>query len=237
MGRVERSSPGAADLASRVPVRIVIADDHEKYRQLMALVVEMDGGAQVIGQASNGAEAAQEYERLRPDLLLMDVRMPGVGGIEACRLVRDADPRARILMLTMSDDEEDLYEAIKAGASGYLLKDMPAETVADAIRRVHDGHAIISPGLAATLMAEFGRLAAEAGPGEDPCVPLLVDREVQVLQLLARGQDVPGAAAHLGVSEHVVKEEVRSVLDKLHLHARAEAVAPARRHPLSLRDE
>jgi len=103
-------------------------------------------------------------QRVTPEVVLMDVRMPGVWGIEACRLIREAVPSARILMLTMSDDESDLFEAIKAGASGYLLKDLPGEEVADAIRRVHDGQAIIPPGMAATLLTEFTRLSQEPEP-------------------------------------------------------------------------
>ena len=119
------------------PIRVMIADDHDLYRRGMQVVVELDGTAQVVGEASNGADAVEVCQRVTPEVVLMDVRMPGVGGIEACRLIREAVPSARILMLTMSDDESDLFEAIKAGASGYLLKDLPGEEVADAIRRVN----------------------------------------------------------------------------------------------------
>src|SRR5690242_5998717 len=164
----------------------MIADDHDLYRRGMQVVVELDGSAEVVGEASNGIEAVEVCVRVQPDVVLMDVRMPGMGGIEACRRVRDAVPSARILMLTMSDDESDLFEAIKAGASGYLLKDLPGEEVSAAIRTVHDGQAIIPPGMAATLLAEFTRLSQEPEPVTGSA-PMLTDREVEVLRLVARG--------------------------------------------------
>ena len=191
------------------PVRVVIADDHDLYRRGMQVVVELDGTATVVGEASNGEEAVEAVLRLNPEVVLMDVRMPGVGGIEACRRIRVAAPEARILMLTMSDDESDLFEAIKAGASGYLLKDLPGEEVADAIRRVHDGQAIIPPGMAATLLSEFTRLSQTPVPAEGGTPPpQLTDREVEVLRLVARGHGQPGdrrEARHL--REH--REEPR----------------------------
>ena len=161
----------------------------------------------------------------------MDVRMPGVGGIEACRLIREAVPSARILMLTMSDDESDLFEAIKAGASGYLLKDLPGEEVADAIRRVHDGQAIIPPGMAATLLTEFTRLSQEPEPISGSA-PLLTDREVEVLRLVARGRANREIADELVISENTVKNHIRNILEKLQLHSRMEAVVYAVREKL-----
>ncbi len=212
-------------------IRVVIADDHALYRQGMAVVVELDGGARVVGQASNGEEAVEVCARLRPDVVLMDVRMPDVGGIEAAARVHAADPSTRILMLTMSDDEGDLFEAIKAGASGYLLKDLPGEEVADAIRRVHDGQAIIPPGMAATLLQEFTRLSQDSAPG-DPTSGQLTAREVEVLRLVARGMVNREIADALGIAENTVKNHVRSILEKLHLHSRVEAAVYAHRQRL-----
>ncbi|WP_240917534.1 response regulator transcription factor [Phycicoccus sp. HDW14] len=212
-------------------IRVVIADDHALYRQGMAVVVELDGAAKVVGQASNGAEAVEVCARLRPDVVLMDVRMPVVGGIEAAGLLHAADPGARILMLTMSDDESDLFQAIKAGASGYLLKDLPGEEVADAIRRVHDGQAIIPPGMAATLLQEFSRLSQDVAPGA-PTESHLTDREVEVLRLVARGMVNREIAESLGIAENTVKNHVRSILEKLHLHSRVEAAVYAHQQRL-----
>ena len=222
--------------ASPTPIRVMIADDHDLYRRGMQVVVELDGTAQVVGEASNGAEAVEVCQRVTPEVVLMDVRMPGVGGIEACRLIREAVPAARILMLTMSDDESDLFEAIKAGASGYLLKDLPGEEVADAIRRVHDGQAIIPPGMAATLLTEFTRLSQEPEPISGSA-PLLTDREVEVLRLVARGRANREIADELVISENTVKNHVRNILEKLHLHSRVEAAVYAHRQHLLPTDE
>jgi len=222
--------------ASPTPIRVMIADDHDLYRRGMQVVVELDGTAQVVGEASNGAEAVEVCQRVTPEVVLMDVRMPGVGGIEACRLIREAVPSARILMLTMSDDESDLFEAIKAGASGYLLKDLPGEEVADAIRRVYDGQAIIPPGMAATLLTEFTRLSQEPEPISGSA-PLLTDREVEVLRLVARGRANREIADELVISENTVKNHVRNILEKLHLHSRVEAAVYAHRQHLLPTDE
>ena len=209
----------------------MIADDHDLYRRGMRVVVELDGTAKVVGEAANGLDAVNVCSRVTPDVVLMDVRMPGMGGIEACRRIRDAVPAARILMLTMSDDETDLFEAIKAGASGYLLKDLPGEEVAAAVRKVNDGQAIIPPGMAATLLAEFTRLSQEPEPVTGTA-PLLTDREVQVLRLVARGLANREIAAELVISENTVKNHVRNILEKLQLHSRMEAVMYAVREKL-----
>jgi DNA-binding NarL/FixJ family response regulator len=227
---------GVVNEPSVAPIRVMIADDHDLYRRGMQVVVELDGTAQVVGEASNGADAVEVCQRVTPEVVLMDVRMPGVGGIEACRLIREAVPTARILMLTMSDDESDLFEAIKAGASGYLLKDLPGEEVADAIRRVHDGQAIIPPGMAATLLTEFTRLSQEPEPISGSA-PLLTDREVEVLRLVARGRANREIADELVISENTVKNHVRNILEKLHLHSRVEAAVYAHRQHLLPTDE
>jgi DNA-binding NarL/FixJ family response regulator len=218
------------------PIRVVIADDHELYRRGMAVVVELDGSAVVVGQAGNGDEAVAVCAAEAPDVVLMDVRMPGSGGIEACRRIRTVVPTTRILMLTMSDDELDLFEAIKAGASGYLLKDLPGEEVAEGIRKVFEGQAIIPPGMAATLLQEFGRLSRESDPVSSPDT-CLTDREVEVLRLVARGQANREIAESLVISENTVKNHVRNILDKLHMHSRVEAAVYAHRQNLIPTDE
>lgn len=239
MGTVDADEPqDVTPGGGSSPIRVVIADDHDLYRRGMQVVVELDGTATVIGEASNGAEAVEVCLRLRPDIVLMDVRMPGVGGIEACRRIRAELPGARILMLTMSDDEADLFDAIKAGASGYLLKDLPGEEVADAIRRVDDGQAIIPPGMAATLLSEFTRLSQSPPPVEgEERPPQLTDREVEVLRLVARGLANREIAEQLVISENTVKNHVRNILEKLHMHSRVEAAVYAHRQHLLPTDE
>jgi len=229
---------GPADVPSDVPspIRVVIVDDHDLYRRGMQVVVELDGSALVVGEASNGLVAVDVCSRVMPDVVLMDVRMPGLGGIEACRRVREVVPSTRILMLTMSDDESDLFEAIKAGASGYLLKDLPGEEVAAAIRRVNDGQAIIPPGMAATLLAEFTRLSQEPEPVTGSA-PQLTDREVEVLRLVARGRANREIAGQLVISENTVKNHVRNILEKLQLHSRVEAAVYAHQQHLLPTDD
>lgn len=216
--------------------RVVIADDHAQYRRGMQIVVELDGTARVVGEASNGDEALAVCTRLRPDIVLMDVRMPGVGGIEACRRIRWAVPETRIIMLTMSDEEDDLFEAIKAGASGYLLKDVPGEEVLAAIGRVGEGQAIIPVSMAATLLTEFARLSRNPEPSQRT-LPPLTDREVEVLRLVARGQANREIAEGLVISENTVKNHVRKILEKLHLHSRVEAAVYAHQQHLIPTDE
>jgi DNA-binding NarL/FixJ family response regulator len=227
--RVQSVSPGAV-------TRVVIADDHAQYRRGMQIVVELEGTARVVGEASNGDEALAVCTRLRPDIVLMDVRMPGVGGIEACRRIRWAVPETRIIMLTMSDEEDDLFEAIKAGASGYLLKDVPGEEVLAAIGRVGEGQAIIPASMAATLLTEFARLSRNPEPFQRT-LPPLTDREVEVLRLVARGQANREIAEGLVISENTVKNHVRNILEKLHLHSRVEAAVYAHQQHLIPTDE
>ncbi|GAA4400823.1 response regulator transcription factor [Ornithinibacter aureus] len=216
--------------------RVVIADDHAQYRRGMQIVVELEGTARVVGEASNGDEALAVCTRLRPDIVLMDVRMPGVGGIEACRRIRWAVPETRIIMLTMSDEEDDLFEAIKAGASGYLLKGVPGEEVLAAIGRVGEGQAIIPASMAAILLTEFARLSRNPEPFQRT-LPPLTDREVEVLRLVARGQANREIAEGLVISENTVKNHVRNILEKLHLHSRVEAAVYAHQQHLIPTDE
>ena len=157
-----------------------------------------------------------------PDVVLMDVRMPKVSGIEATRAIAASVPTTKILMLTVSDEEEDLYEAVKAGASGYLLKEISIEEVADAIRAVITGQSLISPSMASKLLAEFNTLAKAAE--EQVAAPKLTDRELQVLKLVAQGMSNREVAEQLFISENTVKNHVRNILEKLHLHSRMEAV-------------
>ncbi|MGL4174629.1 MAG: response regulator [Dermatophilaceae bacterium] len=227
----EAGDGGPASGEPAGPIRVVIVDDHELYRQGMSVVVGLDGTAIVVGTAGNGAEAAEVCAALRPDVCLMDVRMPVVGGIDGCRQVRAEAPDTRILMLTMSDDETDLFEAVKAGASGYLLKDTPGEEVAEAIRKVHDGQAIVPPGMAATLLQEFSRLGNEADDTERADTTL-TDREVEVLRLVARGLVNREIADELVIAENTVKNHVRNILEKLHVHSRTAAAVYAHRQRL-----
>jgi two-component system NarL family response regulator len=186
----------------------------------------------VVAEAENGAEAIAKAEDLVPDVVLMDVRMPRVNGIEAARQIRDLCPSTKILMLTVSDEEDDLYEAIKAGANGYLLKEISVEEVAEAIRAVVQGQSLISPSMASKLLNEFNSLAKKAEERQQYPAPALTSRELEVLKLVAKGMSNREIAEELFISENTVKNHVRNILEKLHLHSRMEAVIYAVRERL-----
>jgi DNA-binding NarL/FixJ family response regulator len=212
------------------PIRVLIADDHALFRRGLNMVLESEPGIEVVAEAENGEDAVAKAEEFAPDVVLMDVRMPRLSGIEATRTIRDVIPTARILMLTVSDEEADLYEAIKAGANGYLLKEISIEEVADAIRAVMQGQSLISPSMASNLLTEFTALAKRAE--EQFPAPRLTEREMQVLKLVAKGMSNREIADNLFISENTVKNHVRSILEKLHLHSRMEAVVYAVREKL-----
>jgi two-component system NarL family response regulator len=216
------------------PIRTLIVDDHALFRRGLEIVLVTEPDIEVVGEASDGAEAVQKAAESLPDVVLMDVRMPRRGGIEACRAIKDVTPSARIIILTMSDEEEDLFDAIKAGASGYLLKDIPLDEVAEAVRSVHGGQSLISPSMAGKLLTEFASLArrdVEEPPQQLPA-PKLTDREMQVLKLVARGMNNRDIAKELFISDNTVKNHVRNILEKLQIHSRMEAVMVAVREKL-----
>ena len=164
----------------------------------------------------------------------MDIRMPKSSGIEACRAMKEVAPSSKIVMLTISDEEEDLFEAIRAGASGYLLKDIPLDEVADVVRAVHGGQSLINPSMAAKLLTEFAALNKrdQEERAEQVPPPKLTDREMQVLKLVAKGMNNRDIAKELFISENTVKNHVRNILEKLQIHSRMEAVMIAVREKL-----
>ena len=216
------------------PIRTLIVDDHALFRRGLEIVLVTEPDIEVVGEAGDGAEAVQRAGESLPDVVLMDIKMPRSSGIEACRSIKDVAPSARIIILTMSDEEEDLFDAIKAGASGYLLKDIPLDQVAEAVRSVHGGQSLISPSMAGKLLTEFASIArreTEESPREVPA-PKLTDREMEVLKLVARGMNNRDIAKELFISENTVKNHVRNILEKLQIHSRMEAVMIAVRQKL-----
>lgn len=212
---------------------MVVCDDHALYRR--GLIIELDDAddLEVVGEASNGAEAVDSCARAAPDVVLMDVRMPEMDGIEATRRIVEAMPSARVLMLTVSDEGDDLVDAIKAGASGYLLKELSISAIAAAVRSVAAGHSFISPPMAAKLLSEFRSLAGRAGGSlSSNGTTGLTEREILVLDAMAKGGDNREIASQLQVPERTVHNHVRNVLQKLQLHSRTEAVLYAVREGL-----
>jgi DNA-binding NarL/FixJ family response regulator len=236
MGRSAGASEEAGQPAGArpEPIRTMIVDDHALFRRGLEMVLDSEPDIELVGQASDGAEAVEKAGESLPDVVLMDIRMPRSSGIEACRALKDVVPSAKIVMLTISDEEEDLFEAIRAGASGYLLKDIPLDEVADTVRAVDGGQSLINPSMAGKLLTEFAALARreEGEPPQQVPAPKLTDREMQVLKLIARGMNNRDIAKELFISENTVKNHVRNILEKLQIHSRMEAVMVAVRDKL-----
>jgi two-component system NarL family response regulator len=196
------------------------------------MVLGQEEGIEIVGEASDGAEAIRRVEELLPDVVLMDIRMPRRSGIEACTAIKDVVPSTKIVILTISDEESDLYEAVRAGANGYLLKDVPGEEIADGIRAVAGGQSLISPSMASKLLSEFASMIKKSEERPQLPVPRLTDRELEVLKLVARGMANRDIAKDLFISENTVKNHVRNILEKLQLHSRMEAVVYAVREKI-----
>jgi DNA-binding NarL/FixJ family response regulator len=214
------------------PIRVLVVDDHALFRRGLLMVLEQEPDMEVVGEAADGSEAVDQAADLLPDIVLMDIRMPRRSGIEACTGIKEVAPSARIIMLTMSDEEGDLYEAIKAGASGYLLKEISIDEVATAIRAVAEGQSLISPAMATKLLSEFASLMKKDDERSQVPMPKLTERELDVLKLVSQGMNNRDIGQRLFISENTVKNHVRNILDKLQLHSRMEAVVYAVREKL-----
>jgi DNA-binding NarL/FixJ family response regulator len=214
------------------PIRVLVVDDHALFRRGLEMVLGQEQDIEVVGEAADGAEAVDLASALLPDIVLMDVRMPRRSGIEACTAIKDVVPSAKIVMLTISDDEADLYDAIKAGASGYLLKEISIDEVAAAIRSVAGGQSLISPSMASKLLTEFATMIKKGDERQQVPAPRLTDRELEVLKLVAKGLNNRDIAKELFISENTVKNHIRNILEKLQLHSRMEAVVYAVREKL-----
>jgi len=212
------------------PIRVLIADDHGLYRRGLQAVLSLEPDIHIVGEASDGTEAIERAAELLPDVVLMDIRMPRASGIDACASIKATAPSARIIILTSSDDEGDLYQAVRAGANGYLLKDIPGEEIAEGLRAVHSGQSLISPSMASTLLSEFSSLIQRQE--ESVPAPRLTEREIEVLKLVSRGMSNRDIAEELFISENTVKNHVRNILDKLQMHSRMEAAMYAVRQRL-----
>lgn len=210
-------------------MRILIADDHSLFRDGLRSLLQAEGH-DVVGEARNGNEAVALARELKPDVVLMDLQMPELDGIGATKLIVGAMPEMKVVILTASEEEAKLFEAIKSGAQGYLLKNLEAEEFFDMLERAQRGEPAMTPALARKLLQEFARPAevtAPAGTSPDD----LTAREREVLELMVEGvTSNRKLAKRLGLSENTVKFHVRNILDKLRLHNRAEVVGYALRH-------
>lgn len=209
------------------PTRILVVDDQPLFRGAIATLIEAQDDLTVIGEADNGLLAVEKAQQLPVDLIIMDVEMPVMNGLEATRMIREKLPSIKVVMLTVSLDSEHLFEAIRHGAHGYLLKDLRPEQLYDMIRSVMQDQTPISPGVAGPLLAEIRRGAAGgtvvAAP--QPAEPVLTRRELEIMQLVAQGLSNKQIANRLVITEGTVKNHVHNALEKLHLSNRIQAAA------------
>jgi DNA-binding NarL/FixJ family response regulator len=205
------------------PVRLLLADDHRMLRESLRRAME-DNGFDVVGEAPDGAEAVRLAEELRPDVILMDVTMPVLDGVEATRQVRDRVPGTQVVILTMHADREVLVDAIRAGAAGYLVKDCSTEEVVDTVRKAAAGETALSAELAASMLGEVRELVKREDAGAEP---IISKREEEVLQLIADGLSTTEVAAKLYISVKTVKNHLASIYQKLDTRDRTQAVLQA----------
>jgi DNA-binding NarL/FixJ family response regulator len=210
-------------------IRILLVDDHDLFREGLAGIISTQPDMQVVGEAADGLEAIVKAKELQPDLILMDIQMPGCDGLEATQKIKQENPTTVLVMLTVRDEEEKLFEAIKNGAQGYLLKNISSKELLEELRGAMRGEAVISPILAGRMLEEFRRLSQhQPRAAVQDEITLLSLREVEVLSLVAQGFTDKEIAAHLSISLHTVKSHLRNILAKLQVNSRREAAWLAR---------
>ncbi len=212
-------------MTSADATRVLIADDHAAFRDGLRALLETAGSVAVVGEAASGVETVAAVRALQPDVVLMDVNMPGLDGVEATRRIVDGSPNVAVLVLTMHDDDETVFAAIRAGARGYVLKGAGRAELIRAVNAVASGEAIFGPAVARRLMAYVERPT----PRPDPAVfPELTDREREILELVAQGRSNPDITAALVLSPKTVRNHVSNIFSKLQVRDRAEAIVRAR---------
>jgi DNA-binding NarL/FixJ family response regulator len=207
-----------------MPVRVLIVDDQALFREALATLLEVRPEIRVVGEAANGADALDRVAALRPDVVLMDLHMPVLDGIGATRRVRVEHPDVQVLALTTFDDDEDVFAALRAGAVGYLLKDVSSDRLVEALLAARRGESVLQPSVAAKVVARFARMTdGEAAPRPQPLVVPLSERELEVLRLLAEGSSNREIASALFLAEGTVKNHVTNLLGKLGARDRTQA--------------
>jgi DNA-binding NarL/FixJ family response regulator len=210
-------------------IRVLLADDHTIFRKGLQEIINKQSDMTVVGEAKDGVDAVNKAEELAPDIILMDISMPILDGVKATRLIRDQDEQVGIVMLTMYSGDQYVFEAIKAGAQGYILKDADLDELLKAIRSVQRGEPMIDSSIAGRVLVEFGRLTRDQ---QNQDFLDLSQRETEILQLVAQGATNKGIAEKLFISEHTVRNALSIIFQKLHVNSRTEAAAHALREGL-----
>ena len=226
-----RQQPTGGDAEQQLPVRVMVVDDHPMWRDAVARDLA-EAGHEVVATASGGIQALRLAGTVRPDVVVLDLQLPDMPGVEVTRGLRAADPAVRVLVLSASGEQQDVLDAVKAGAVGYLLKSAGRLEFLEAVRRATAGDAVFTPGLAALVLGEFRRLAA-GPPGGDGGTPQLTERETEILRMVATGLSYKQIATRLVLSHRTVQNHVQNTLGKLHLHNRVELVRYAIEHGLA----
>jgi DNA-binding NarL/FixJ family response regulator len=211
-------------------IRLLICEDQTLMRQGLVTILGLEPGIAVVGEAGNGQEAVDRVAELRPDVVLMDVQMPVMGGVEATRIIAAQYPNSRVIILTTFDYEEYVFEGVKAGAMGYMLKDTPAPELVRTIKRVHEGERFIQPAVASKILFEFA--ASRHKPAEEAGYEPLSEREIDIINRLAQGMSNREIADDLALAEGTVKNYVSTILSKLHAANRVQAINLARQHKI-----
>lgn len=209
-------------------IRILIADDHLFYREGVRTLLSTADAIEIVGEASNGQEVVARAAELEPNIILMDLKMPGQNGIDATRQIVQKQPSVGILVVTMFDDDESVFAVMRAGARGYILKDADQEELVRAITAVYRGEAIFSPAIAQRMMKYFSNLSREGRSKADTAFPELTERELDILELIAQGYGNPVIANRLSLSVKTVQNYVSNILNKLQVIDRSEAIVRAR---------
>ena len=215
-------------------MRLLLVDDHALFLQSLQGLL-MASGYEVVGTASDGMEALTQARILRPELVLMDIDMPGCNGLVATRLIKAEMPQIKVVMLTVSSSDEHLFEAVKSGASGYLLKSQSADRFLQLVAQIEHGGAALPPELAARLLEEFARQARHVEEPVEAAPDELTDRQIEILTLVAQGVSYPQIGETIHLSEPTIRYHMGQILDRLHLQNRAQVIAYAARHGLTRR--
>ena len=213
-------------------IRVLIADDHKVVREGLAAILNAKQSIEVVGEAQNGQEAVEKARSLVPDVILMDVRMPRMGGVEATRQIKRESPHIGVIALTMYDEEHYIFDLVRAGATGYLLKDTDSAQIVVAIRAIYRGESLINPSVASKILAEFSLLAQKKGKKRARLEHDLSEREITVLRLVKDGKANKEIANSLDLSVKTVKNHVRNIFHKLQVYDRTQAAILAIRKGL-----